>query len=71
MQNGIRYSKKISLSKCEACGNRLYYQNHLVIPNYDELKLKLLKYVYDLPVAPRLREDLRSTLMGVLLAEYV
>jgi hypothetical protein len=51
MQDGIRRSKRISLSKCEACGNRLYYRNRLVIPNYNELKLKLLKHVYNLLVA--------------------
>jgi HrpA-like RNA helicase len=51
MQNSIRRSKKISLSKCEAYRNRLYYRNRLVIPNYDELKLKLLKHVHDLPIA--------------------
>jgi len=42
--------KKISLSEYKARGNRLYYWNRLVVPNYNKLKLKLLKYVYDLPV---------------------
>ena len=51
MQDGIRRSKKISLSECEARGNRLYYRNRLVIPDHDELKLKLLEHVHDLPVA--------------------
>jgi len=51
MQDSIRRFKKISLSKYEAYGNRLYYQNRLVIPNYNKLKLKLLKYIYNLPVA--------------------
>ena len=41
----------ISLSKYEARGNYLYYRNRLVIPDYDELKLKLLEYIYDLLVA--------------------
>jgi len=50
MQNGIRRSKKISLSKCKAYRNHLYYRNRLVIPNYNKLKLKLLKYIYDLPI---------------------
>ena len=44
-QDGVRRSKKISLSECEAGGNRL------VIPDHNELKLKLLEYVHDLPVA--------------------
>ena len=51
MQDGIRRSKKISLSECEARGNRLYYRNRLVVPDHDELKLKLLEHVHDLPVA--------------------
>ena len=50
-QDGVRRSKKISLSECEAGGNRLYYRNRLVIPDHNELKLKLLEYVHDLPVA--------------------
>ena len=54
MQDGIRRSKKISLSKYKARGNRLYYQNRLVIPNYNKLKLKLLKHIYNLPVASHL-----------------
>jgi hypothetical protein len=51
MQDGIRRSKKISLSKCKTYGNRLYYRNRLVIPDHDKLKLKLLKHVHDLPIA--------------------
>ena len=51
MQDGIKRSKKISLSECKTYGNRLYYRNRLVIPNHDKLKLKLLKHVYNLPVA--------------------
>ena len=51
IQDGVRRPKKISLSKYKAYRNRLYYQNYLIIPNYDKLKLKLLKYVYNLLVA--------------------
>jgi len=29
----------------------IYYRNRLVIPNYNKLKLKLLKHVYNLLVA--------------------
>ena len=49
--DSIRYLKKISLSKYKAYKNLLYYRNRLVIPNHDELKLKLLKHVYGLLVA--------------------
>ena len=51
IQDGVRRSKKISLSECEARGDRLYYRNRLVVPDHDELKLKLLEHVHDLPVA--------------------
>jgi hypothetical protein len=54
IQNGIKYSKKISLSECKACGNYLYYQNRLIIPDYNEFKLKLLKYIHNLLVARHL-----------------
>jgi hypothetical protein len=50
LRNGTRRSKKISLSECEARDNRLYFRNRLVIPNHDELKVKLLRYVHDSPV---------------------
>ena len=43
--------KKNSLSKYKAYRNCLYYKNRLVVPNYDKLKLKLLKYIYNLLVA--------------------
>ena len=42
---------KVSLSEYKAYRNRLYYRNRLVVPNYNKLKLKLLKHVYDLLVA--------------------
>jgi len=41
----------MSLSKCKAYRDRLYYKNHLVILNHNKLKLKLFKYVYNLLVA--------------------
>jgi hypothetical protein len=50
IRKGIRKSKKISLSECTIQNDRLYYQNRLVIPDHDELKLKLLQYVHDSPV---------------------
>jgi len=51
IQDGVRRFKKISLSEYKAYRDRLYYQNCLVIPNYNKLKLKLLKHVYNLLVA--------------------
>jgi len=60
IQDSIRYSKKISLSKCKAHRNYLYYWNHLVVPNYNKLKLKLLKHVHNLSVTSHLSQ--RKTL---------
>ena len=54
IQNSIRRSKKISLSEYKTRKNRLYYQNHLVVPDYDELKLKLLKHIHNLLIASHL-----------------
>ena len=54
IQDGVRYSKKIFLNKCETCRNYLYYQNHLIVPDYNELKLKLFEHVYNLPVTGHL-----------------
>jgi hypothetical protein len=51
IQDGVRRFKKISLSKYKTYRDRLYYRNRLVIPNYNKLKLKLLKYIYNLLVA--------------------
>jgi len=49
--DSVRCSKRIFLSECKTYRDRLYYWNCLVIPDYNELKLKLLKYVYNLLVA--------------------
>jgi hypothetical protein len=50
LRSGIRRSKKISLSDCEFRENRLYYRSRLVIPDNDELKVKLLRHVHDSPM---------------------
>ena len=50
IRSGIRRSKKISLSECAIRNDKLYYQDRLVVPDHDELKLKLLRYVHDSPV---------------------
>jgi len=52
--DGVRCSKRISLSECKAYRDHLYYWNCLVIPDYDKLKLKLLEYIHDLPIAGHL-----------------
>jgi len=39
--------KKIMLSECQIWFNKLYYQNHLMIPDHNKLKLKLLHYVHE------------------------
>jgi hypothetical protein len=43
----VRRSKKISLSECRIRENRLFYRDRLVVPDHDELKIKLLRHVHD------------------------
>jgi hypothetical protein len=49
IRDGARRSKKLSLSECEDREGRLYYRDRLVIPNNDELKIKLLRIAHDSP----------------------
>jgi hypothetical protein len=50
IREGTRKSRLITLSECEIRDDRLYYQTRLVVPDHDELKIKLLRYVHDSPV---------------------
>jgi transposase InsO family protein len=50
IRSEVRRSRKITLSECTIRDDKLYYQDRLVIPDHDELKLKLLRYVHDSPV---------------------
>ena len=50
----IRRLKRISLSECEIRRNRLFYRDRIVIPNNDELKLKLLRHAHESPAAGHL-----------------
>jgi len=72
IQNGVRHFKRISLSKCETYKDHLYYQNHLVILNHNELKLKLLKHIYNLLIASYLsqKKNFRTALIKILLTKY-
>ena len=50
----LNTSRKIFLSNYEAYKNHLSYQNRLVILNYNKLKFKLLKYIYNLLIVSHL-----------------
>ena len=50
MWDSVKFFKRIFLSKYKAYKNYLYYLNRLVIPNYNKLKFKLLKYIYNILV---------------------
>lgn len=50
LRTNVRRSKKISLSDCKLRDNRLYFRDRLMIPDHDELKLKLLRHAHDSPV---------------------
>ena len=45
LRDGARRSKTVTLSDCEDREGRLYYRNKLVIPDSDELKIKILRTV--------------------------
>ncbi|KAF7565970.1 hypothetical protein PtrM4_054040 [Pyrenophora tritici-repentis] len=47
LKDGVRRSKILTLSECEARGGRLYYHDRLVIPDNDELKMKILRAAHD------------------------
>ena len=49
LKDGARRSKTMTLSECETRGGRLYYRNRLVVPDHDELKIKILQAVHDSP----------------------
>jgi hypothetical protein len=49
LHNGVRRSKTVTLSDCENRDGRLYYKNRLVIPDDDELKIKILRAAHDAP----------------------
>jgi hypothetical protein len=49
LRNGTQRSKLVTLSECEDQNNRLYYRGRLVIPDSDELKIKLLQIVHNSP----------------------
>lgn len=62
-----RRSKKITLSECEERDGKLYYRGRLAIPNYNKLKLKLLRYVHDSSVSRHLG---RGKTLEILQREY-
>jgi hypothetical protein len=49
LHDSRRRSKTVTLSDCENQDGRLYYQNKLVIPDDDKLKIKILRAVHDAP----------------------
>ena len=49
LRTGNRRSKKLSLSECEEREGRLYYRGRMMIPDHDELKIKLLRITHDAP----------------------
>jgi hypothetical protein len=51
IRTGTRKSNKISLSECEVIDNRLFFRGRLMIPENDELKVKILRETHDAPAA--------------------
>ena len=50
LKSNARKSRKITLAECRIQDDRLYYQDRLVLPDNDELRLKLLRLVHDAPI---------------------
>ena len=67
IRTGKRRSKKISLSECEDRAGQLYFRNRLVIPDHDELKLKLLRLAHDSPAGGH---SGRGKTLDILQREY-
>jgi transposase InsO family protein len=51
LENGTRYSKKISLAECGKRNDRLTFRERLYVPNFEPLRLQLLKSHHDNPAA--------------------
>ena len=67
LRTGVRRSKKFTLAECTFRDGKLYYRNRLVVPDHDELKIKLLRHVHDSPVGGHLG---RSKTLEILQREY-
>jgi hypothetical protein len=67
LRNSTQQSKLITLSKCKHQNNRLYYRGRLVIPDSDELKVKLLQIVHNSPAG---RHPGRGKTLDILQQEY-
>jgi hypothetical protein len=50
IRDGAQRSTKITLADCKLREDRLFFQNRLVLPESDELRLKLLRSVHDAPI---------------------
>jgi len=51
LDDGLRYSKKISLPDCQAVDGRLYFRKRLFVPESDPLWLMILRSHHDSPLA--------------------
>lgn len=51
LERGERHSPRITLAECETKDGRLYYRDRLYVPDYDELRLHVLKESHDVPAA--------------------
>jgi len=50
LRSGACKLKRVTLSECEIRNDRVYYRDRIMIPDHDELKIKLLRHVHDSPV---------------------
>jgi hypothetical protein len=51
LEKGVRQCREISLAECEKIDGRLHYRKRLYVPDWDELRLHLVKAHHDPPAA--------------------
>jgi hypothetical protein len=51
LRDGVRHSRRITLTECEDRDGRLWYRNRLYVPEYWPLRLHLRQQHHDTPVA--------------------
>ena len=49
LRDGIRHTKKISLSECREENGQLVYRDRIYVPNHDQLRLRILQTHHDPP----------------------
>lgn len=70
IRNNIRFSNEITLSECKEIDGKFYNRDRLYAPDFNTLKLQILKMYHDDPSAghPGREKNFRTYQQGPLLA---